>query len=295
VQIGGRYEELDDFAVLAGDTHVVRLSRSTEASFSAARALTTVVGPYAAIIDRYLEALSHAPSTHLQILARRGSRIVFAPTVDTALTSPWAADRRGRELSATETFKVRVDYGPESGTAGIYDEAIDALVLPTAYCCKNLRALVLHELGHALTIHRAQIRPALIEGLPSRIRRHVYSEYYTSSTPERTLRQRALEALAEGYIYLIDGRTDELPAALTSELIFMLQTVEDGTKLRFEFEETPDGERTASRVSPREIIDASDPEHRHLFAPMRLGSDPEAWDLAGDELAMRRHKRHRVA
>jgi hypothetical protein len=131
--------------------------------------------------------------------------------------------------------------------------------------------------------------------LPSRIRRHVYSEHYTSSTAEGTLRQRALEALAEGYIYLIDGRADELPAALTSELIFMLQTVEDGTKLRFEFEETPDGERTASRVSPREIIDSSDPEHGHLFAPMRLDSDPEAWELVGDELAMRRHKRRRVA
>lgn len=295
VRIRGHDDELDDLVVLSGDTRAYRLARSTEASFAAARAISNVFGAYAPIIDRYLEAFSFAPAAHLAILARRGARIVFAPTIDVVLTSRWAEERRGRPLTMAEARQTRVDYGPESGAAGVYDAAIDALVLPTSYCCRDLNVVVRHELGHALTLVRARISPTLIRGLPGRLHRHVFSEHYVAATPLDTLRERVLEALAEGYSYIVDGRGDELPGALASELTFMLQTVEEGDSVRFDFERTPDGDRTASRVSTREIIDATHPEHGHLFAPVRVDPGAELWELTDDELAPRRRQRDRAA
>lgn len=88
---------------------------------------------------------------------------------------------------------------------------------------------------------------------------------------------------------------EQLPHALASELAFMLQSVEDGDKIRFEFETTPDGEQTASRVSQRELIDGTDPEEGHMFASMRLPSDAVAWDLADDQVAVQRRKRRPAA
>jgi hypothetical protein len=280
---------------MSGCGNTYRLAHSSEPSHEAARAIVTVVGPRAPIIDFYLAALSFAPVNHLALLARRGARIVFGPTVDAVLTSPWAAKRRGRELSMSEARQTRIDYGPESGTAGAYDSAIDALVFPTSYRAKDVMGVVLHELGHALTLPRAQLRAALIKELPSRLRRHVYSECYRAATQQETLRCRILEALAEGYVYLLEGRSDELPDALTSELIFILQSVEDGDRIRFEFETTPDGERTASRVSQRELIGGSDPEEGHLYSSMRLVCNAAAWDLVDDQLAQRRRRRSSAA
>ena len=70
----------------------------------------------------------------------------------------------------------------------------------------------------------------------------------------------------------------------------MLQTVDDGETIRFEFERTPDGDRTSSRLSERQIVDSSDPEEGHLFADMRLDPDAAPWDLISDELAARRRR-----
>jgi len=293
--IGGYRDEFDDLKALSGETGACRLARSTEASIEAARAITTVLGPYAPVIDRYLEALSYAPADHLALLAYRGARIIFAPTIDAFLTGKCAEQRRGRPLTSQEAREIRIGYGPESGAVGVYDSATDALVFPTGYCSKDLKQVVLHELGHALTLQRAQLRTVLILGLPFRLHRHVYAEHYSGATEEETLRQRVLEALAEGYIYVVDGQIDRLPDALASELTFMLQTVEDGNKFRFEFEKTPDGERTASRATGREILDPADPESGHLFADMRLDPSAEAWDLAADQLSVWRRKQRRVA
>ncbi len=215
---------------------------------------------------------------------------MFAPTIDAALTSGWADDRRGRRLSWDEARQTRIDYGPESHAGGVYDAGLNALVFPTGYRAKDLKGVVLHELGHALTLDRAQVRSSLITGLPSRLQRHVFSDFYTGANANETLRLRVLEALAEGYAYMVDGRLDELPAALSSELTFMLQTVDEGETIRFEFERTPDGDRTSSRLSEREIVDSSDPEEGHSFADMRLDPDATPWDLTSDELAARRRR-----
>ena len=100
----------------------------------------------------------------------------------------------------------------------IYDADTDTLVFPTAYCCADLEHPVLHELGHALTWHKARCRPAgrpeLLRDLPFGIRRHV-RQYDTDE-------ERVDEALAEAYTLYVVGRESELPGALASELVAML-------------------------------------------------------------------------
>jgi hypothetical protein len=91
-----------------------------------------------------------------------------------------------RRRSWKEERQDRIDFGPESGAAAVYDSSIDALSFPTGYRQKDLRRAVLHELGHALTMARAQIRPALIHGLPGPIQRHL--AFYVAHSPEETLR-----------------------------------------------------------------------------------------------------------
>lgn len=267
------------------------MSRSCPESRQVARRISEVVGSPAPIIELYLDALSFAPASHMELLERRDAQIVFAPTVADALVSDRAAERRGRVLDLHETWRVRVDYGPRSQVAGAYDPDTDWLIFPTGYATRDLKRLTLHELGHALTLKRATVRTSMLQGLPSRVHRHVFSDgYVVEGDPQQTLRQRVLEALAEGYRYVIDGRGDELPPALTSELLFMLQTVDNDDQVRFEFQRGDTGERTASRASEREIIDASDPEYGHLFAPLRTGRTAEPWSLADDELSQRRRR-----
>jgi hypothetical protein len=283
-------ENFDDLAVLSGATTHYRMSRSNEESRRIAGGITDVIGAKVGIIERYLDELSYAPPEHLRLLVHRGTRIVFAPTIDAALISSWADRRRNRTLSMSETKDIRVNYGPESNAVGIYDPETDALIFPTAYSTSDLRGVVLHELGHALTMPRATIRPALIQGLPRQIERHVYAEHYRAKTAEQTLEQRVHEALAEGYIEIIEGRGDHLPRGLTSELMFMLSTMEDGPRVRFEFERTENGNRTASRASDSEIVDGGDPTYGHLYAPYRLDPDASDWQLDEDELAARRSR-----
>lgn len=285
----------DELSVVSGESEGYRLTRSSDGTREVAQTLATIIGPRAQIIDSYLTALSYAPANHLRLLRYRKTRIVFAPTVDEALLGDWAAARRGRELTPWEARQVRRDYGPESGVVGVFDGSINALVFPTAYRCRDLLPVVIHELGHALTVARAQIRASLLDDLPRRVRNHVFSDYYASEDAAETLRNRVHEALAEGYVELIHGRQESLPPALLSELLFMLQSVEDGDHVRFEFENTPDGPRTSSRVSRHEIIDCTDPDEGHLYASVRMTRDAAAWDLVDDELAAQRKKRRRAA
>ncbi len=290
MRIGDSREDLNELAILSGHRQTHRIGRSCEESRREAADITVGIGPRVPIIDKYLDALSFAPAQHLRMLKARGACIVFAPTIDAALTSAWAAQRRGRSLTLDETRDLRVRYGPESGTLAIYDPVLDALVFPTSYCCRDIGGVAMHELGHALTIKRAVPRQALLDGLPTRLRRHVMSDEYLGANEAHTLRLRCLEALAEAYVCLVEGRLETLPQALASELIFMLQTVDEGRTVRFEFEDTPDGERTASRASSRDIIDGDDPAFADLFAPVRCEND-EPWRMANDELAARRRRR----
>lgn len=107
------------------------------------------------VVDSYLRALSAAPVEHLRSLLRRGARIVFAPTIAVALTSPQLQQRRDRPLTLRECHEVHDEYAPESLVGAIYDPETDTLVFPTGYCCIDLEHAVLHELGHALTWHQA--------------------------------------------------------------------------------------------------------------------------------------------
>lgn len=288
----GQAEQLDDLETLSGNTARYSLSRSSVESRQVARELALVIGQDAPVIEHYLDALSFAPASHLEQLARREAAIVFSPTIADALTSDRAANRRGRLLDLVEIARARDQYGPGSGVAAVYDPDTDWLVFPTAYCSYNLKRTTLHELGHALTVKRAEIRPSLLERLPRTLGRHVFSAHYVvDGDPDATMRNRVHEALAEGYILLISGRGDELPAVLSSELVFMLQTVDEGGRTRIEFEDADDRDCPSSQAGLNEIVDATDPEYASLFASLELGTKLEPWRLVDNELAERRRLR----
>lgn len=149
----------DDFSLL---TEAGTGSRASEESWRLARKLSIVVGEEVAVIDRYLAVLAMAPPEHLDLLLRRGTRIVFAPTIEHALLSEPAKQRRAVELTARERLKLRSDYSPESGTVAIFDPSLNLLVFPTHYSARDLEHVVLHELGHALTMCLANPRPILL-------------------------------------------------------------------------------------------------------------------------------------
>jgi len=267
-------------------------TRFSERSRLFARNLSILVGEEAPVIERYLDVLALAPPEHLDLLRRRGTRIVFAPTIPHALLSSAARDRRGREPTAGERLKLRADYSPESGTAAIFDPELNFLVFPTHYVARDLERVVLHELGHALTMSLANPRPALLEDLPPPIARHVSHPGYGSDGHPETLCRRVNEALAEAYVYLVVGRGSELPMPLLSDLMFILTAVEGDTGIRFEFDE--ESGRTLSRLRESQLIFPDDPLFGHLLAKRPPdGVDLKARELSQasggvDELARRR-------
>jgi hypothetical protein len=252
--------------------------------------MSVVIGKRAPIIDRYLAALSYAPHEHLQQLRDRGARVLFGPTIADALGSDWAAERRGRPLTAAELWELRVNYS-EADTAAVYDSELDVLVLPTAHAARDLERIVLHELGHALTLKRASCHPSLLADLPPEIAQHICHLGYGAEHDARTVRHRTLEVLAEAYVFLVVGRDGELPTAVLSELIFILRTVSEGDRgIRFDFDEETG--RTATRVHASEIVSADDPDWAYLLAPHPSpGEQLEASELNPDELATRRWRR----
>ena len=125
----------DDFSLL---TEPSAGSRASEESWHLARRLSIVVGEEAAVIDRYIAVLAMAPPEHLNLLLRRGTRIVFAPTIEHALLADPAKERREVELTARERMKLRSDYSPESGVAAIFDPGLNLLVFPTHYISHDL-------------------------------------------------------------------------------------------------------------------------------------------------------------
>jgi hypothetical protein len=210
--------------------------RPSERSWQIARSVSMRMGERARVIDRYLSALSHAPANHLQVLRRRDAAIVFAPTIPEAIASEWAVQRRRRRLSPRELFKLRTEYSQRSGTAGVYDPEIDALVFPTTYVAEDAERVALHELGHALTSQKAIVRDSLLTKLPAEIAAHVTGLPCAGLTPHETLRAKVLEALADGYVFLVVGRHEELPQDLMSELLFILHAVtENAAEVRYDF------------------------------------------------------------
>ncbi len=260
-----------------------------------ARNISILVGEQAPVIDRYLDVLALAPPEHLDLLRRRGTRIVFAPTVPHALLSSAATERRGREPTAKERLELRATYSPESGTAAIFDPSLNLLVFPTHYVARDLEHVVLHELGHALTMSLANPRAALLVDLPPAIAKHVGHHDYASDNPAETLRMQVNEALAEAYVYLVVERGAELPMELLSDLMFILSSVEGEDGIRFEFDE--DSGRTLSRLRDSRLAFPDDPEWGHLLAKR----PPDAAELevrelsqavdGVDEVARRRRRR----
>jgi hypothetical protein len=285
----------DDFSLL---TEAGAGSRPSEESWRLARKLSIVVGEEVAVIDRYLAVLAMAPPEHLDLLLHRGTRIVFAPTIEHALLSQPAAQRRGAELTARDRMKLRSEYSPESGVAAIFDPALNLLVFPTHYCTRDLEHVVLHELGHALTMCLANPRSILLKNLPAEIDRHIRHRGYGPDGDPETLRQRVFEVLAEAYVFTVVGRGAELPPAVMSDLMFILTTVESDEGIRFEFDE--DSERTLSRMSESRLVFPDDPEFGALLAcrppdgvelEARELDQPAASVSSEDELAKRRARR----
>jgi hypothetical protein len=276
--------------------HVVATpgTRQTEESWRLARGMATVLGPEVPVIERYLAALSSAPLQHMDLLRRRGTRILFSPTIAHGLASAWAADRRGRELSPAEIWEIHIRY-PEVDTAAVYDSDIDALVLPTSYVARDIERIVLHELGHALTLGHVTVRASLLLDLPRDIACHALDPRYGDPADPATLERRVNEVIAESYVFLAVGREAELPADVLSEVVFILTSVaEDETRIRFEFD--ADTGRTATRVARSEIVSHEDPELGHFFAsPPSMDTHLEARALGTNDLAAERLRRRRAA
>lgn len=253
--------------------------------------LLTATGGRTGIVDEYLSALARAPAEHMRLLAHRGARVVFSPTIPEALDSDWAAGRRRRGLTPQERLDSRTRYSRASGAAAIYDPGTDALIFPTTYAAPDFERVVIHELGHALTMPTASIHAGLLNGLPREIAEHINNPAYGDPRDPGSLRSRVNEALAEGYVYLVVGKADLLPAALTSDLLFILGTVtDDHARIRFDFDEETG--RTASFVDPATLLCGSSVDDIGMFAPeSRPGEQLEAFELAGDELGVRRRQR----
>ena len=201
-------QQVNDFSLL---TEPPSGSRVSERSWRLARRLSIVVGEEAPVIERYLGFLAMAPPDHLDLLRRRGTRIVFAPTVEHALLSKPAVERRNVELTARERLQLRGEYSPESGVAAIFDPSLNLLIFPTHYCAKDLEHVVLHELGHALTMCLANPRQVLLKGLPAEIDEHIRHRGYGPDGDPETLRQRVFEVLAEAYVFTVVGRGSSCP------------------------------------------------------------------------------------
>jgi hypothetical protein len=250
-------------------------TRSTEEAFEAARRLKVVIGPDRPVIDRYVEALSWADPTHVELFGRLGGLIVFAPTIPDGLHSDRLAFRRSKPLSETQRRNNELNYGPESGTLAVYAPEIDAVVLPTTYVGPDLERTVHHEIGHGLTLHAAygwaEGAGHLLKGLPPGIVEHLDQPSYGIPGRPGTTRLRVLEALAEAYAYICVGRAEELPPAIVSAVMDIMATMErQRRRPRSEIDEITG--ITASRALPSEIIRADDPDLGYLFDPRK--SDP---------------------
>jgi hypothetical protein len=249
-------------------------SRQTEEAWRAACEMAVVLGESTTEVDWYLIALSAASPEHLRAFRRWGGVILFAPTIPDALASSVAAVRRGRPLTPAERAENMRRYSRAAGTLAIYDPAIDAVVLPSSYIGPDIERIVLHELGHALTLHSAWPdaagRSELLRGLPPEIAEHIACGAYGDGRTPEGRRQQVLEVLAESYAWMVCGREEELPWHVMSELGAILSEVTKNGRPKFRHEIDPKTGRTVTRVDPSELISI---EPRGDLAPPRT---PEA-------------------
>jgi len=175
-------------------------------------------GPHSRTVDEFIYAIGYALPVHLAFLRRRRCAILMAPAITQALCSEVATIRRGRPLEPEERERVRREYGDGSGVLAIYDWSIDALVLPTSEFQRDAEHIVLHELGHALTLDQIgeERRDDLFLGLPARIADFIKQPIYSSH------KSQVAEIMAEAYAWSAIGRGEELPPAVISELVGML-------------------------------------------------------------------------
>jgi len=119
--------------------------------------------------------------------------------------------------------------------AGVYEPQSHVLTLPTRYRASDLERVAIHELGHALTYRRAARwaadRPDLLDGLPLEIESHVFlDDYETAGDGRATTHTRVLEAIADGYLWVIAGRASELSYALNKAVFDALPDPDDGLR-----------------------------------------------------------------
>jgi hypothetical protein len=183
-----------------------------------AESMLLLYGPRSSTADGYLNAVSYASPAHLISLRRRGCAILMAPTVPLALCSEAADLRRGYPLDPRERKRVDREYGDGSGVLAIYDWTIKALVLPTSEGHLDTEHIILHELGHALTLDQigTERREDLFSGLPARIAAFIEQSIYS------THKSKVAEIMAEAYVWTVVGRGEELPPAVISELVGIL-------------------------------------------------------------------------
>jgi hypothetical protein len=204
-------------------------------SLAAAERMSRVLGQRAPIVGRYLMSLSRIPAHHLALLERRGTRIVFAPEIVHGMDSDLAAERRGRRLSKAERWHLNKHRSQASGTVAIYEPELDLIVFPTTYAPGDFDRAAHHEVGHALTMRDADPRPSLLRGLPSSIRAAIQEGIPADAGDQEAFRHQVVEALAEGYTYMVGGRSEIVPRELRREIDLIIGTVMEANRLRFRF------------------------------------------------------------
>lgn len=288
--------ELDPFAIrdLAADG-----SRVSQGAYVVAKHISRVFGARTMVVERYWEALAHAPDQDLLRLRRTGIEIAFAPTIASALQTQWATERRGHALSADVLTDLEHEYGAASLAAAAYFSDVRALVLPTAYCAEDLEHVVLHELGHALTMDAAEPLACasghLLNGLPRHLRDHL-ALYPQGSSPD-AVAERVHEALAEAYVLLTVGRAEELPHDLMSELFCMMSSMDSPHPTPRRSGVDRQRGRSVTYLAESEMIEDRHPTRGHELAPAPMPGEEMHESFVGESLgpAQSEPRRRRAA
>jgi hypothetical protein len=193
--------------------------RPHEESVTLARSIAVCVGG-ASVSSAHLEALAVAPVPDLTRLKRTHGRIIFAETFHAAITSEESDRYRGHPVHPATASEYSALDAHQAGVPGVYDREIHALIFPTTFEPVDHERVMLHELGHALTLRRsyrrAHLRTDLLLGLPPQI--DLLLRAYPQGDDREAIRERVLEVLAEGYAWIVLGRWQELPGPVMQEL-----------------------------------------------------------------------------
>lgn len=179
-----------------------------------------------------LNALAIAPVAHLRLFSHAGGRILFGRTFVAVATSDEANRMRGRPISDRD-LATFIEYDAAGANVlGLYDGGTNALLFTATAQAADAERIILHELGHALTValaeRRAHLRSDLLRQLPSELL--TFLRPYAQGNGRMEVAERVLEVLAEAYVWLVVGRGEELSPDLLSALMEML----DGDELPLE-------------------------------------------------------------